>query len=114
MTTPTDRQARTRRIAELNDECRKAMGVPGHVLITPGAAALPDRHALYEKIEGFADFDRANDPWHERDFGAFDHAGEKLFWKIDYYDRALTHGSPDPTDPSVTTRVLTIMLASEY
>ena len=30
------------------------------------------------------------------------------------YDRATEFGSPDPTDPAVTTRVLTIMRADEY
>ena len=37
-----------------------------------------------------------------------------VFWKIDAYDRTLEFGSDDPADPSVTRRVLTIMLASEY
>lgn len=50
----------------------------------------------------------------ERDFGAFTFMEEKLFFKIDYYDRELEYGSDDPTDASVTTRVMTIMLASEY
>jgi hypothetical protein len=55
-----------------------------------------------------------NDPYGERDFGAFELAGEKLIWKIDYYDRMLRDASPDPADPAVTRRVLTLMLASDY
>ena len=37
-----------------------------------------------------------------------------IFFKIDYYDRALSGHSPDPADPAVTQRVITIMLATEY
>ncbi len=33
---------------------------------------------------------------------------------MNYYDRATEMGSPDPADPAVTTRVLTIMRAGEY
>jgi hypothetical protein len=40
--------------------------------------------------------------------------GERLFFKIDYYDSTLTMGSSDPADPAVTCRVMTVMLASEY
>jgi Protein of unknown function (DUF3768) len=40
--------------------------------------------------------------------------GERIFWKIDYYDENLEHGSEDPSDLFKTTRVLTIMLAGEY
>ena len=47
------------------------------------------------------------------DTGAFEHNGERVFWKIDCYDRAMEFGSEDPADPQKTTRVLTIMLAGE-
>lgn len=114
MTIPTD--LRTSRIAALNDLCRTAPGLAGRWLMTPGIAALPaaDQSAIRARIETFADFSTDNDPHGERDFGAFDHAGEKVFWKIDYYDQDLAGGSIDPADARVTRRVLTIMLASEY
>jgi Protein of unknown function (DUF3768) len=60
------------------------------------------------------DFCQANDPYSEHDFGSFEADGHKIFFKIDYFDKALTDHSPDPSDPSVTERVITIMLAEEY
>ena len=107
---------RTRKIAELNDLCRTAMGVGGRLVQTPGIAALPlaDQSAIREKVERFRAFTEDNDPHGERDFGAFEHNGERIFWKIDYYDRDLQFRSPDPADESVTTRVLTVLLAEEY
>ena len=45
----------------------------------------------------------------------FELSNQRFFWKIDYYKRDMDGGSEDhPTDPAVTTRVLTIMFASEY
>ena len=83
---------------------------------TTGIAALPadDQAAILRRVFEFDDFDAENDPYGEHDFGAFDHKGDRIFWKIDYYDLRMKYGSPDPSDPRVTKRILTIMLASEY
>jgi hypothetical protein len=50
----------------------------------------------------------------EHDFGSLEIEGEVCFFKFDYYALAIDGGSEDPADPSVTTRVLTIMRADEY
>jgi hypothetical protein len=106
----------TKKIAELNDLCRKAMGIIGKVFQTSGISALPpaEQSKIREKVENFNDFNEDNDPYGEHDFGAFEHEGQKIFWKIDYYAPDMMHGSEDPADPSQTVRVLTIMLAEEY
>jgi hypothetical protein len=106
----------TIKIAELNDLCRTAMGVAGRLFQTAGISALPlaDQSAIREKVETFNTFTPDNDPHGERDFGAFEHNGERIFWKIDYYAPDMEHGSEDPADPRQTVRVLTILLASEY
>ncbi len=102
-------------IAEINDRFRKTL-IGGQVFMTQGVQALGDDAVarIVAAVRSFDRFDEDNDPHGEHDFGVLEHAGEKLFWKIDYYDKTLTYGSPDPADPSKTTRVLTILLASEY
>ena len=37
-----------------------------------------------------------------------------VWFKIDYYDLDLEYGSEDPADASITRRVITIMLPSDY
>jgi len=49
-----------------------------------------------------------------RAISAHEAAGERLFWKIDYFDRSMARSSRDRADPSITARVLTVMLAAEY
>ena len=103
------------RIRELNDAFRRSFA-GGEVLLTPGVNDLPSdvRAKAIRNVSTFADFSEDNDPHGEHDFGAFDLAGHKLFWKIDYYGITLDKGSEDPSGPAVTTRVLTLMLAEEY
>jgi Protein of unknown function (DUF3768) len=106
----------TSKNAELNDLCRTAMGIAGRLFQTAGICALPlaDQSAIREKVETFDAFTPDNDPHKERDFGAFMHNDDQIFWKIDYDAPDMEHGSENPADPQQTVRVLTIMLASEY
>ena len=108
-------ESKTDRIRELNDTFRRTF-VGGAVMITAGVEAMPleQRRSLLQKVRSFDAFSEDNDPHAEHDFGAVDEGVERYFWKIDYYDRSMEHGSPDPADPAVTTRVLTIMRADEY
>ena len=105
----------TDRIRALNDSFRQNI-TENVAVITPGVAALGhtavDR--LFKTIAVFDDFCQANDPHEKHDFGSFAAENETIFFKIDYYDRALVGHSPDPADPAVTQRVITIMLATEY
>jgi len=101
------------KIRMLNDQFRTQLR-GGRLVMTRGIAGRPDARRILARVVYFNDFSADNDPHGEHDFGAFDHAGEKIFWKIDYYDHDLQSGSEDPSNPELTTRVLTIMLASEY
>jgi hypothetical protein len=102
-------------VRRLNDQFRKT-GTGGRMMVTRGIAALPlpTVTAIVAAVRDFNDFGADNDPYGEHDFGSVDVGVEQVFWKIDYYDKQLTAGSEDPADPTVTTRVLTIMLAAEY
>jgi hypothetical protein len=103
------------RIRTLNDELRKHL-LGGGAVITPGIAALGPEAVkrLVQTIAVFDHFCTANDPHGEHDFGCFEFDGTPVMFKIDYYDKTLSFHSPDPADPSVTERVITLMLASEY
>lgn len=105
----------TDRIRMLNDELRQHL-IGGGAVITPGIAALGSEavNRLVQTIAVFDDFCTANDPYSEHDFGEFNFDGTSVMFKIDYYDKNLNLHSPDPADPSVTERVITIMLAEEY
>jgi hypothetical protein len=103
------------RIRELNDILRKNL-IGGLAVITPGVAALGAAavEQIVKTIAVFDDFSHANDPHEEHDFGSFSAEGATVFFKIDYYDKSLTMHSPEPSNPDVTERVITVMLASEY
>lgn len=102
-------------IRALNDQLRTKL-TGGAAVMTPGVAALGAEavNRAIKAISIFDEFCEENDPHQEHDFGAIDIEGQKVFFKIDYYSPDLNSGSEDPSDPSVTRRVMTVMLASEY
>jgi len=103
------------KVRELNDRFRSTFS-GGMVTMTPGIQALGEKNVqeICQKIMKFDAFTKDNDPYGEHDFGTIKHDGQSIFWKIDYYDRNLEFHSPNKSDPAVTTRVMTIMLAEEY
>lgn len=107
---------KTSRIAQLNDQFRQTFKGHGKVLITQGIQSEGNEFVtkVMEAVAAFNDFTADNDPYGEHDFGSLKIDGQKIFWKFDYYDPSLKFGSEDPSDESMTCRVLTIMLASEY
>ena len=102
-------------IATLNDKFRKTF-TGGQVLLTAGIAAMSseDKANIISLVQNFNDFNDDNDPYGEHDFGSFDYKGEKILWKIDYYDLNNQYHSENPANPDITNRVLTIMTVYEY
>jgi hypothetical protein len=96
-------------IRKLNDRFRRTF-IGGHVTVTDGVAALPlsTQHAIKKAVRWFSKFE---DRDHE--FGTLDVEGQKIFWRIEHYDRTFRKASPDPANPRKTVRVLRIGLMSE-
>ena len=101
------------KIRALNDQARQSF-TGCRVVITQGIQAMPNVPDILDQVRWYDVFTPDNDPHGEHDFGSFRCAGETIFWKWDYYDVDMGMHSPDPSDTTVTTRVLTIMLADEY
>ncbi len=103
-------------IKTLNDNfCKTFTG--GQVLLTAGIDSMDaeDVANIMLLVQNFNDFTPDNDPYGEHDFGSFMYNSNKIFWKIDYYDRFNTcYASENPADPTITKRILTIMLADEW
>ena len=105
----------TARVRALNDAFRQS-GVGGQMLMTAGVAALPrdEQLGVVAAVMAFEAFGPGDDPYGEHDFGSLRIGPNHVMWKIDTYERSGRAHSPDPSDPAVTSRVLTVMLAEEY
>lgn len=102
-------------IATLNDALRTTFN-GGLLVLTAGIQALPEevQVGILYAVRTFNAFTPDNDPHGEHDFGSITVRGQRVFWKIDYYDLNMEFHSENPADPGITHRVLTVMLAEEY
>ena len=102
-------------IRRLNNKFRRTL-VGGQVLITPGVEELSHEVKMQTilAIRSFEEFNEDNDPYGTHEFGEVVVSGTRVWFKIDAYDQNLEYGSPDPADPDVTTRVVTVLLPNEY
>jgi hypothetical protein len=106
-------------LAHGNDAFRRALGEtsdhPGKILLTAGLSEqpVPFVFAVLKTMRDTTVFPEGDDPYGEHDFGAIEHEGVKVFWKIDYYaDADCESGAETPAERCY--RVLTVMLADEY
>ena len=79
-------------IKSLNDTFRKTF-IGGRVMLTAGINTKPSNEIaeIIRKVKQFNNFTAANDPYEEHDFGSFDYKGQKIMFKIDYYDKSLRY-----------------------
>ena len=112
---------RISRIAELNDRCRQGRDPGARIVITASCLAmlaagggleaeLRVQAEIFVAIQHYR-FGADDDPEHRR--GEVLISDHPVRFVIDYYDRSLEWGSQDPSDPEVTTRVMTIMLPED-
>ena len=98
MTTPTER------IRALNDQLRRTFSPAyGKIVATDGFMALhmDIQRRLLHAIVLFEDFTPENDPHGEHDCAIIEAEGQRIMFKIDYYDRSSASTPPIlPTPPS--------------
>lgn len=115
MMTEEENAERLRTLAKLNDEFR-ATPTGRRLVMTAGIACL-DRNTrlrVIETVQNLSSFTPENDPMGEHNLGFFRLGDQGFFWRIDYYDPTYRRHSDDPSDQSLTIRVMTLMLAEEY
>ncbi|WP_252734034.1 DUF3768 domain-containing protein [Paracoccus marinaquae] len=109
-------------IARQNDLFRLGLvegmpaGMTGRVFMTPGIA---NRGPVFQSlclvaVATFSDFTEDNDPYGDHGFAALTVNEVRIYFKIDLYDETCAFGSEEPANPGRTTRVLTVLLPSEY
>ncbi len=86
MDTDTIPNETSAKIATLNDAARSNAA---NYMATRGIMSLDEVtiSEIFVAVQDFSKFTEDNDPYGEHDFGSLKFEGQKVFWKIDYYDR---------------------------
>ncbi len=110
----------SRKIRSLNDTFRASLITPtplGKLYATSGIAAHGTDFQIraIEAVVAFSAFTDDIDPSQTHDMMRVVVDNIIVWAKIDFYDKADPDlGAEDPSDPSTTERVMTILLPSEY
>lgn len=97
------------KVRKLNDTARRTL-TGCRVMVTRGVATLDCVDAVLAAVRSYSTFNADNDPYGEHDFGSFAVAGERLFWKFDYYDSDMQMASLDPADDTIPVRPVSLPL----
>jgi len=104
-----NQEERFKEMARRNDVARQ-LGL--NVTLTKKAAELPDIKELLRAVRAFDKFTAKDDPYGWHDLGYLYWRGNRMLWKIDYFDEQLKRFE-DPLSDGCK-RIVTIMLTSEY
>jgi hypothetical protein len=93
------------RVIELNDQLRRTFK-HGRVQMTPSVYELDARlrGRAFDLLTRYDNFDEQS----EHDQGVFIFGGYSFEWQIEYRSKSGTGVSPDPANPEMTFRVLTL------
>ncbi len=104
------------KIRRLNDMHRGSETSGGKMEISVGIRNQGRKFLTKAKVAvaHYDNFTREADFTNEHSFGKVEVDGQQVVFQIFYYDSSMRMESSDPSNPKITTRVLVIMLESEY
>jgi hypothetical protein len=103
-------------IRRLNDCFRKNPQLLGKIVMTRNVADMGPVFlvkCLYT-LKVYDAFTKDNDPYGEHDMCTFEVDGQKVWFKIEYFNHDMTAGSEDPANPAVTVRLGTLLFPEDY
>lgn len=107
----TNTMTRHQKIIALNDGVRTTFE-GGIVLLSLGVLKVTNQNTE-ELKKTLAAYNRFEGPQDEHDYGETSFRGKQIVWDIGSYDKALEDLSPDPANPNVTARFMTVYLKDE-